>query len=136
MDIGWHRFRAAAGPIHSLGVLGPLRPRASSPSSPTTPSGSIGTDPAEDTPASIRAFLRRHRVEASAASLVGSERELRPLWTALAVLPSLDTGDNDVHSTPVRIYDWSGVWVSTLHAGADLTPESLANGLRLALGGS
>jgi len=32
----------------------------------------------------------------------------------------------------VRIYDASGVWVSTLHAGVDLTDENLIHDLRVA----
>jgi protein SCO1/2 len=93
----------------------------------------ITTDPEEDTPESIRAFLRRHRVEGTLRYLVGSEAELRPVWEAFDVLPSLDTGDDDVHSAPVRLFDRRGEWVATLHAGADLTPESLAHDVRVAL---
>jgi len=33
----------------------------------------------------------------------------------------------------VRIYDRDGVWVSTLHAGADLTTENLVHDVRVAL---
>lgn len=95
----------------------------------------ISTDPEEDTPASIRAFLRRHRAEGDLRYLVGSVPELRPVWKAFQVLPSLDTGEDDVHSAPVRVFDREGVWVSTLHAGADLTPENLAHDLRTALRG-
>jgi protein SCO1 len=93
----------------------------------------VTTDPEEDTAASVRAFLRRHRVEGELRYLVGSERELRPVWDAFHVLPSLDTGEDEVHSAPVRIFDRRGIWVSTLHAGADLTPANLAHDLRLSL---
>jgi protein SCO1/2 len=94
----------------------------------------ITTDPAEDTPASAAAFLRRYGAQGQLRYLLGSERELRPVWRAFAVLPSADTGRDDMHSAPVRIYDRSGTWVSTLHAGADLSPESVAHDLRLAAG--
>jgi hypothetical protein len=57
--------------------------------------------------------------------LLGSERDLRPLWTALHVLPSLGTGRDTLHSAPLRIYDRSGIWVATLHAGADLSEANL-----------
>lgn len=39
----------------------------------------------------------------------------------------------DMHSAPVRIYDRDGLWVSTLHARADLTPENLAHDIEAAL---
>ena len=95
----------------------------------------ITTDPAEDTKASVRSFLRRAGAEGKLRYLVGSERELRPVWRAFAVLASADTGRDDVHSAPVRIFDRDGVWVATQHAGADLSPRALAHDLRLAAHG-
>ena len=65
--------------------------------------------------------------------LVGSEAALRPVWSAFQVLPALDTGSSDIHSAPVRIYDRKGVWISTLNAGADLTPANLAHDVGVAL---
>ncbi len=94
----------------------------------------VTSDPGEDTQASVRRFLRRQRAERRLEYLVGSERELRPLWKALHVLPSLDTGLDTLHSAPVRIYDRRGIWVATLHAGADLTVANLLHDIRVALG--
>ena len=93
----------------------------------------VTTDPGEDTPASVRTFLARHRAEGHLRYLIGSVAELRPVWQAFRILPSLDSGDDDIHSAPVRIFDRRGIWVSTLHAGADLTPANLAHDLRLSL---
>jgi cytochrome oxidase Cu insertion factor (SCO1/SenC/PrrC family) len=93
----------------------------------------ISSDPDEDTPASVRAFLRRHRVAGILHYLVGTEAELRPVWDAFHVLPSADTGDDELHSAPVRLFDREGVWVATLHAGVDLTPANLAHDIRVAL---
>lgn len=92
----------------------------------------ISVQPNDDTPAAVRAFLRRHRVERTLFYLTGSEAELRPVWRAFQVLPALDTGSSDIHSAPVRIYDRNGIWVSTLNAGVDLTPENLAHDVRTA----
>jgi protein SCO1/2 len=92
----------------------------------------ISTHPGDDTPASVRAFLRRERADPFVRYLVGSERQLRPVWRAFQILPALDTGDADVHSAPVRIYDREGEWVSTLHAGVDLRPENLIHDVMLA----
>jgi cytochrome oxidase Cu insertion factor (SCO1/SenC/PrrC family) len=93
----------------------------------------ITSDPAEDTRASVRRFLRRQRAEGRLDYLLGSERDLRPLWSALHVLPSLDTGRDTLHSAPLRIYDRSGIWVATLHAGADLSETNLLHDIRVAL---
>ena len=92
----------------------------------------ISVHPEDDTPEAVREFLRRHRIEGTLRYLIGSEAELRPVWRAFQVLPALDTGSSDIHSAPVRVYDRAGTWVSTLHSGADLTPENLAHDVRTA----
>jgi protein SCO1 len=93
----------------------------------------ISVQPEDDTPAAVREFLQRHRVEGSLRYLVGSERQLRPVWNAFQVLPALDSGSSDIHSAPVRVYDRRGVWISTQAAGADLTPANLAHDVGVAL---
>jgi protein SCO1/2 len=93
----------------------------------------VTADPPEDTSVSVRRFLASQRAEGRLDYLIGTERELRPVWKALQVLPSFDTGSDTVHSAPLRIYDREGAWVSTLHAGADLTQASLIHDIRTAL---
>jgi cytochrome oxidase Cu insertion factor (SCO1/SenC/PrrC family) len=94
----------------------------------------ISTDPQEDDPGSVRAFLLRHRVLGELHYVGGAEAEskLRPLWKRFNILSSLESGEDTLHSAPVRIYD-EGVWVATLHAGVDLTPANLVHDLRVAL---
>jgi cytochrome oxidase Cu insertion factor (SCO1/SenC/PrrC family) len=94
----------------------------------------ISTDPEEDDPASVRTFLLRHRVLGELHYVGGAEAEskLRPLWKRFNILSSLESGEDTLHSAPVRIYD-GGVWVATLHAGVDLTPANLVHDLRVAL---
>lgn len=94
----------------------------------------ISVHPGDDTPASVRQFLRKHQVEGDLRYLIGSEGELRPIWNDFQILPALDTGDADTHSASVRIFNRDGEWVSTLHAGVDLTPENLAHDLVAAQG--
>ncbi len=52
------------------------------------------------------------------------------MWEAFQIAASFDTGVDTLHSAPVRIYDRGGVWVSTLHAGDDLTTENLVDDVR------
>lgn len=94
----------------------------------------ISVDPTGDEPESVRAFLARHRAAERLRYLVAEEEALRPVWEAFAVASSLDSGSDDLHSAPVRIYDRQGMWVTTLHAGVDLTPETVVHDVRLALG--
>ena len=93
----------------------------------------ITVDPEEDTASAVRRFLRRHRAESALAYLVGPPRALRTVWDSFQVMSSVESGDDDIHSAPVRIYGPDGVWVSTLHPGVDLTPENLAHDLHQAL---
>lgn len=93
----------------------------------------ISVDPDEDTPASVERFLRRHRATAQLRYLVAPRTTLVPLWRRFQILSSYESGDDELHSAPVRVYDPNGIWVSTLHAGVDLTPANLAHDLVTAL---
>lgn len=86
----------------------------------------ISVEPHADTPAHVRRFLaRRHALALD--YLIGSVRQLRPVWKAYFIVAALDTGDADIHSSDVRVIDRRGIRVATQHAGVDLTPESLAH---------
>jgi cytochrome oxidase Cu insertion factor (SCO1/SenC/PrrC family) len=88
--------------------------------------------PTVDTPARVHRFLAlRHALELK--YLVGSVKQMRPVWKQFHILPAVDTGSADVHSADVRIFNREGMWVSTLHAGVDLTPPNLVHDIRLAL---
>jgi cytochrome oxidase Cu insertion factor (SCO1/SenC/PrrC family) len=95
----------------------------------------ISTDPKEDTAASVKNFLRRNRALGTLHYLGGGEPEskLRRIWKRFQILSTHESGEDTLHSAPVRIYE-DGVWVATLHAGVDLTPANLAHDLRVALG--
>jgi cytochrome oxidase Cu insertion factor (SCO1/SenC/PrrC family) len=93
----------------------------------------ISTDPVEDTPASVGAFLRKNRAEGRLRYLLAPVANLRPVWDDFQIVASYDTGVDTLHSAPVRIYNRDGIWVSTLHAGADLTTENLVHDVRVAL---
>jgi protein SCO1/2 len=92
----------------------------------------VTVDPVHDTPAGIDEFLRRYRAKGALRYLDGTVAQLRPVWKAFAVAVSHDTGDSNMHSAPVRVYDGRGRWRSTLHPGVDLTAANLAHDLRVA----
>jgi protein SCO1 len=94
----------------------------------------FSVDPVGDTPTSIRSFLTRFRARDEVRYVDGTVQELRPVWKGFQILPSADTGNSDMHSAPVRVYDTEGRWRSTLHPGADLTAANLAHDLKAALG--
>jgi protein SCO1/2 len=93
----------------------------------------ISVDPVHDTPAQVDAFLRRYRAKGELRYLGGTVAQLRPLWREFAVASSEDTGNSNMHSAPVRVFDGRGRWRSTLHPGADLSPANLVHDLQAAL---
>jgi len=93
----------------------------------------ISVNPHADTPSSIRRFLAARHALTALDWLVGSVKAMRPVWREFGVLPAVETGNDNVHSADVRVFNRAGVWVSTLHAGVDLTPANLAHDIRLAL---
>jgi protein SCO1/2 len=94
----------------------------------------VTVNPATDTPASVRTFLRR-RHALGLDFLIGTIKQMRPIWRAFHIVAAAETGNADVHSADVRVFDRSGEWVSTLHLPPDLTPKNLAHDLRVALRG-
>ena len=90
-------------------------------------------NPPVDTPAHARRFLHQRGALGQIDYLLGTVRQLRPVWKAYAILPAVDTGDSDVHSADVRIFDRNGEWVSTLHPAIDLTPDNVAHDISTAL---
>jgi cytochrome oxidase Cu insertion factor (SCO1/SenC/PrrC family) len=90
-------------------------------------------DPLNDTPASIRSFLAKNRATGEIRYVDGSVADLRPIWSEFKILASHGTGNSNMHSAPVRVYDAEGRWRSTLHPGVDLSAANLAHDLRSAL---
>jgi cytochrome oxidase Cu insertion factor (SCO1/SenC/PrrC family) len=93
----------------------------------------FSVDPEHDTVRSIRAFLSRSRAEGLIRYVDASVENLRPVWSAFQIQPSVETGNSNLHSVPVRVYDSDGRWRSTLHPGVDLTAANLAHDLEAAL---
>jgi cytochrome oxidase Cu insertion factor (SCO1/SenC/PrrC family) len=93
----------------------------------------FSVDPEHDTGRSIRAFLSRFRAEGLIRYVDAPVENLRPVWSGFQILPSIDTGNSNLHSVPVRVYDTEGRWRSTLHPGVDLSAANLAHDLEAAL---
>ncbi len=93
----------------------------------------ITVNPKVDTPAHVRRFLRERGALGQVDYLIGTVRQLRLVWKAYGILPAVDTGDSDVHSADVRVFDRRGEWVSTLHTAVDLTAANIAHDVETAL---
>jgi protein SCO1/2 len=94
----------------------------------------ISTDPRDDTPATIRAFLARHGATGTIQYLAGDVPDMKHLWQQFQILPTFESGDASIHSAPVRVYGRDLTWLATQHVGVDLSPANLAHDVRIALG--
>lgn len=92
----------------------------------------ITVDPRVDTPQSARRFLAERRAS-SLDFLLGTVKELRPVWKAFFVVAAPQTGSSNIHSADARIFDREGLWVSTLRPGVDLSPRNVAHDLLIAV---
>ena len=92
----------------------------------------ITVDPEVDTPRNVERFLAARRAR-GLHYLTGSVSTLRPVWKAYGILPAIDTRNPDFHSSDVRIFNRDGIWVSTQHAGVDLTARNLDHDISVAL---
>ena len=93
----------------------------------------ISVDPQYDTPASVRRFLRRRNALGTFDFLLGTQKQLGPVWRSFYVLAVSKTANPNIHSADVRVFDPHGVWVSTLHVGVDLTAANLVHDVETAL---
>ncbi len=93
----------------------------------------ITSDPRVDTPMAIRAFLRRRHAVGAVDYLIAPIPTMRLVWRSFHVLSSLESGDANIHSAPVRIYSRDGKWLATEHTGVDLSAANLVHDVRVVL---
>ena len=86
----------------------------------------VSVDPRNDTPARARRFLLEQHVTGRMRFVLGSERELAPVWKGYGIAPQRGTLD---HSAYVVLVDGKGLQrIGFPHS--QLTPEDLAHDLR------
>jgi len=113
-------------------ILGRGMPRLRSALRAHSEAIAISVNPRVDNKKTIATFLAQRHATGAFDFLVGSIPKLRSVWTAYHVLPALDTGNNDIHSADVMIFNRNGRWVSSLNEGVDLTPASLGHDIAAA----
>ena len=86
----------------------------------------VSVDPANDTPARARRFLNERRMTGRARFLLGSRRELAPVWKGYGVTPQRGALD---HSATVVLVDARGRQRIGLPY-SQMTPEALAHDIR------
>lgn len=108
----------------ALDGLGPLRDRVAV--------AAISVDPRGDTPEAVRAWTRRQRLPEQFRYLIGSERELQPVWDAFYAAPQMrGRPETSTHTAAISLFDGRGRWRGRFSAGEYLDPADLAHDLRL-----
>jgi len=89
----------------------------------------VSADPAADTPARVRAFLRAVSLTGRVHYLTGSLAQLRPIWRSYGVTPASAGRAAFDNYASVFLLDSSGR-ERVLFQSEQLTPESLAHDIR------
>jgi len=93
----------------------------------------VSVDPRSDTPEAVRRFLRRHRLPRNFHYLLGSRRELRPVWKGYFVAPQPAGGAESRHSASIWLVDARGRWRTKFSAGIPVRPRDVAHDLGVLL---
>jgi len=94
----------------------------------------VSADPSTDTPAAVRRFLGEAALSDRVEYLTGTLSELRPVWRAYGIVPSLLGEADSPHAASVLLIDRSGQ-KRDLFQVEELTPEGLAHDIRKLEGG-
>src|SRR5207245_412232 len=116
-----------------IGLLGRAIHQLSGPEHRHMTALAISVHPRVDTKAHVHRFLSERGALGELDYLVAPTPQMKPVWKSFHVLPATETGNDNVHSADVRVFDRNGVWVSTLNVGADLTVANLLHDIRTAL---
>jgi protein SCO1 len=91
------------------------------------PALAVAVDPPRDTPERARAFLSEQRALGRIDFVLGSRRQLKPLWDGYFVQPQSVTQEHNARFTLVDAKGFQRVG----YPGAEATPERLAHDLRI-----
>ena len=93
----------------------------------------VSVDPRGDTPAAVRSWLRREREPAQFHYLIGSQRELAPVWRAWYAAPQIAGDPESAHTAIVWLVDAGGRLVAKVAAGQPFDAAGLAHDVRALL---
>lgn len=90
----------------------------------------VSVDPRGDTPTAVRAWLQRQREPSQFRYLVGSERELAPVWKAWYAAPQIPGDPESAHTAIVWVVDARGRLAAKVPAGGPFDAAGLAGDVR------
>jgi protein SCO1 len=93
----------------------------------------ISADPPHDTAAAVRAWLAKRREPPEFHYLIGSTRQLTPVWNAWFAEPQDDRYPVSTHTAAIWLVDRRGRLRALYEAAAPIAPGDLAHDLRALL---
>jgi protein SCO1/2 len=91
----------------------------------------VSVDPEGDTPARVGRWLQEQRLPANFRYLIGSRRELRPVWKAYYAAAQPRHSEESRHTTSIWLVDGRGRLRTKFSAGVPVPPADIAHDLRL-----
>jgi len=93
----------------------------------------ISVDPRNDDAETVRSWLEHMHEPANFHYLVGSERELAPVWKSYFAAPQIPGDPRSAHTAVVWLVDADGRLAAKLDAGTGFDPDVLAHDLGVLL---
>lgn len=93
----------------------------------------VSVDPRGDTREAVQVWLRRQRQPAQFHYLIGSERQLEPVWRAFYAAPQVAGRPDSAHTAVIWLVDGDGRLAGKISAGLSFEPVDLAADLRTLL---
>lgn len=95
----------------------------------------VSVDPEGDTPEAARRWLRQLQLPRSFHYLVGTERELRPVWESYFAAPQEGGVEESLHTASIWLVDRRGRWRAKFSGGVPVPPKDIAHDLRVLIRG-
>jgi protein SCO1/2 len=93
----------------------------------------VSVDPEGDTAEVVQLWLRRMQLPANFRYLIGTERQLKPLWSAYFAAPQRPGVEQSLHTASIWLIDARGRWRTKFSGGVPVAPADLAHDLRVLL---
>jgi protein SCO1 len=90
----------------------------------------VSVDPRGDTPAAVRSWLKRQREPRQFHYLLGTQRELAPVWRAWYAAPQIPGDPESAHTAIVWVVDSRGRLSAKVPAGRPFDASGLARDMR------
>jgi protein SCO1/2 len=91
----------------------------------------VSVDPEGDRPARVRRWLREQRLPPSFHYLIGTRRQLQPVWKAYYAAAQPRHSDESRHTTSIWLIDGRGRLRTKFSAGVPVPPSDIVHDLRL-----